>query len=296
MKLHPKVTIGLPVRNGDKYLQKALDSVVSQSYKNLELIISVNKSNDNTSKIADKFKKDKPWVKVFTHKRKLSLPENFLFVLKKSNGKYFMWLSHDDFISPEFICSSSDFLENNPNCCVVQGKTHLIQLSKKQKTNIISFFNNNTLITPKVVVKNLLSENKYNYFFYGLFRSEILKKGYNLCNVKSGDRFILLQYAILGFYFGFIKNVAYFRGIHHKSALQRYPDDKIEAYLAKQDLLLDFISIIKMNTLIWKNQKIEKINFFIKVKYVIKIFIFLLKRQIILLLRFVKYNLIKNYI
>ena len=216
MTLFPKVTIGLPVINGEKYIQKALNSVENQSYKNLELIISVNKSDDNTSKIVDKFKQKKNWVKVFKHKKRLSLPENFLFVLKKSNSKYFMWLSHDDFISSDYISSSSYFLENNPNCCVVQGKTHLIQLTKKEKINIINFFNIYTLIPPRQVVTKLLSENKYNYFFYGLFRSKILKKGYNLCNVKSGDRFILLQYAILGFYFGFINDIIYFRGIHQK--------------------------------------------------------------------------------
>ena len=59
MTLYPKVTIGLPVINGEKYIQKALNSVENQSYKNLELIISVNKSDDNTSKIVDKFKQKK---------------------------------------------------------------------------------------------------------------------------------------------------------------------------------------------------------------------------------------------
>ena len=56
----PLITVGIPVFNGEKFLKKRLDSVLNQTYKNFEVIISDNASTDDTSKLCNEIiKKEK---------------------------------------------------------------------------------------------------------------------------------------------------------------------------------------------------------------------------------------------
>ena len=131
MKNLPTVSIGLPVKNGEDYLLNALDSIENQTYKNVELIISVNLSDDNTNSIVKKFAKNKKWVKVYFQKLDLSVIQNFMFTLEKSKTEFFMWLAHDDYISENYIENCLKFLLDRKNCFVVQGKCTLYSLKSK---------------------------------------------------------------------------------------------------------------------------------------------------------------------
>ena len=139
MNNSPKVSIGLPVFNGEEYILKCLNSIKRQNYKNIELIISVNLSTDKTKSIVKTFKKQNSWVKVFFHKKKISLTDNFLFTLKKSSSDFFMWISHDDYISNNFIKNAVLFLLKEKTCCVVQSKTQLISLPHNKRLSMIEF-------------------------------------------------------------------------------------------------------------------------------------------------------------
>ena len=101
----PLVSIGIPVYNGEEFLRQTLDSLLSQSYKNLELIISDNTSVDGTRKICEEYiakEKDKR-IRYIRQKENLGGPNNFEFVLKEARGKYFMWASDDDVWDSRFI-------------------------------------------------------------------------------------------------------------------------------------------------------------------------------------------------
>ena len=149
------------------------------------------------------------------------------------------------------------------------------------------------MFKPNEVIKNLLSEKKFNYYYFGLFRTSILKKGYNFCPVRSGDRFILLQYAYSNQSFGYVSESTYFRGIHNVSAIKRYPTDTIEINIEKQKWILNFLETIKFNVVILKKQKIKKLKIKTKVIIINKIFLFLIKTQLILILRFLKHRVFR---
>lgn len=112
MKQLPLISIGLPTRNGEKYIGLMLQSLANQTYQNIELIISNNNSTDNTLKICNLYKKYIRNLKVFTQKETLSAVDNFNFVLKKATGVYFMWASDDDALHPNTINSLYEILAN----------------------------------------------------------------------------------------------------------------------------------------------------------------------------------------
>ena len=109
----PRVSIGIPVHNGEKFLKKALISIIYQSHKNIEIIISNNCSTDSSLEIIKKFENIDNRIILHNQKVKLSMMDNFRFVLNKSNSNYFMWAACDDIRSRNFKKKNLEFLESN---------------------------------------------------------------------------------------------------------------------------------------------------------------------------------------
>lgn len=112
--LSPLVSIGLPVFNGESFLRRVLDSLLSQSFSNFELIISDNASNDKTREICDEYAARDARIRYIRQARNLGGLENFNFVLDQARSQYFMWAAVDDQWDPEFIRSLLTSLEKDP--------------------------------------------------------------------------------------------------------------------------------------------------------------------------------------
>jgi len=118
-----KICIGMPVHNGEKFLHSSLDSLLNQTYKNIEIIISDDASTDSTSKICMEYASKDSRIKYIRHNKNLGLElyngitglPNFNFVLNQATTPYFMWAEVDDKWEPEFIEKNVYVLENNPN-------------------------------------------------------------------------------------------------------------------------------------------------------------------------------------
>ena len=126
MKLNgPKVSVGIPVYNGEDYLEEAIISLLNQTYQNIEIIITDNDSTDNTSKICEKYlENDK--IKYYKNKVNLGASMNWNIVLSKSRGDYFTWHPHDDVIQPKYIETCVRILENNKDVVLCHSKTAII--------------------------------------------------------------------------------------------------------------------------------------------------------------------------
>ena len=133
-KFQPILTIGLPVFNEEKRVNKILNFLFRQSYKNFKIIISDNCSNDRTLEICKKWKKKRKNLIIFRQKKKININKNFYFVYSKSTTKYFMWMAADDLKSKNFIKDNLHFLEKNPkysaSCC--KGIIEIDQTKKKR--------------------------------------------------------------------------------------------------------------------------------------------------------------------
>lgn len=110
---NPKISIGMPVYQAEKYIRRALDSLLGQTYANFELIISDNASNDETSKICQEYANLDNRIKYVRQQINRGAAGNFEFVLNAASGEYFMWAAHDDIWSPDFIQINLLFLESN---------------------------------------------------------------------------------------------------------------------------------------------------------------------------------------
>ena len=110
----PKVSIGLPVFNGAKYLAGTLDRLLSQTYPDFEIVVSDNASTDETSEIcADYCNRDKR-IRYFRNNSNIGAAPNFNRVFELSRGAYFAWAAYDDVHDRRFLERCVPILDRNP--------------------------------------------------------------------------------------------------------------------------------------------------------------------------------------
>ncbi|MEO0473458.1 MAG: glycosyltransferase family 2 protein, partial [Bacteroidota bacterium] len=118
----PLVSIGIPTYHGAERIPKALRSVLSQPYRNVEVIISDNASTDRTEDVCRAFVHKDDRVRYFRQEKNLGVIPNFAYTLSQAKGKYFLWLSDDDELIPDVLERYVDFLEAHPDHALVSGK------------------------------------------------------------------------------------------------------------------------------------------------------------------------------
>ncbi|WP_276371994.1 glycosyltransferase family A protein [Chryseolinea sp. H1M3-3] len=119
---YPLVSIGIPTYNRNYGIKRTLDSIWEQQYPNIEVIISDNCSTDNTQEVIQSFCENHPQISYYRQKSNIGMIPNFMFTLRKAQGKYFMWVADDDKLEPGIIEKYVEFLESHPDYSLVSGE------------------------------------------------------------------------------------------------------------------------------------------------------------------------------
>ena len=134
----PLVSVGMPVYNGEKHLADALQSVLSQDYSNLEVVVCDNASDDDTPAIASGFAGRDPRVRYLRNPGNIGLLPNFRRVRDQAEGKYFCWLGHDDLLSdPSYLSRTVAHLEEHPDVALCH--TGICLLKPTGETEVVNF-------------------------------------------------------------------------------------------------------------------------------------------------------------
>ncbi len=122
----PRVSIGLPVYNGERYLTEALDSILSQTYTDFELVISDNASTDGTDGICREYASRDGRIGYHRSDINRGAAWNYNRVFELSQGEYFKWASHDDRCASTFLERCVTALDAAPEVVVSFPRTTLI--------------------------------------------------------------------------------------------------------------------------------------------------------------------------
>ena len=98
-----KVTIGVPVYNGAPFLDDCLRSLINQTYRNIEIIISDNNSSDDTHEMCVKYSSMDSRIRYVRQRTNIGSIKNFKFLAKQAKGEYFMWAGADDILDLNWI-------------------------------------------------------------------------------------------------------------------------------------------------------------------------------------------------
>ncbi|MBW3578485.1 MAG: glycosyltransferase family 2 protein [Actinobacteria bacterium] len=107
----PRVSVGVPVRNGGRYLRRALSSILTQEYHDLEVVISDNASSDATSDICLEFARRDGRVRYYRNHENIGAARNYNRVFKLSRGELFKWTAHDDWCDRTFLTRCVEALD-----------------------------------------------------------------------------------------------------------------------------------------------------------------------------------------
>jgi glycosyltransferase involved in cell wall biosynthesis len=112
-RVEPLVSIGLPVRNGEPTISRAVRSVLEQDHARLELVISDNASDDGTEEVCRELARSDARVRYLRQSQNIGLIPNFYAVLHQARGTYFKWIGHDDWLAPTYIGRCVEVLDDD---------------------------------------------------------------------------------------------------------------------------------------------------------------------------------------
>lgn len=206
---NPKVSIGMPVYNGERFLRNRLDSILSQTFTNFELIISDNASTDSTASICKEYSNKDKRIRFILQEKNMGALWNFDFVLQDAKCKYFVWAAVDDIWTPDFLEKNVSILDSNKNVVgsignveyYEENKEYKINLSKSKLKNFLKYRHTKP---PKYQHVHPVSgeyEKKAGFYLrfdqasaiYGVYRTDKLQKSMIKKLISSWDLLVILS-------------------------------------------------------------------------------------------------------
>jgi cellulose synthase/poly-beta-1,6-N-acetylglucosamine synthase-like glycosyltransferase len=122
----PKISVGMPVYNGESFVEVAIQSILRQTFDDFELIICDNASTDRTAEICQDFQEQDRRVTYHRNEKNLGAAGNYARVFKLSRAPYFRWANADDISGERLHECCLRTLEANPDAVLAYGKTQMI--------------------------------------------------------------------------------------------------------------------------------------------------------------------------
>lgn len=193
----PKLSIGLPVYNGEEYLRQAIDSILQQTFTDYELIISDNASVDGTAQICADYARKDARVRYYRQERNIGAAENFNTVFERARGSYFKWAAHDDVLDPEFLEKCVQVLDSDPSVVLVYSKANRIDMHG----NWAGTYDYDMRVShPQAHVRfaDLILINHFCIAVFGVIRRDLLAKTPLIGKYVGSDRTLLAETSLLG--------------------------------------------------------------------------------------------------
>lgn len=196
----PKVSIGLPVHNGERYLREAVDSILAQTFRDFELILCDNASTDGTAAICQEYTARDNRVRYRRNERNIGMCGNFNLGVELASGPYFKWAAHDDVHAPEYLARCVDVLDRDPS--VVVSHSHIRIIDGDGQPVFDHLYSSGYAASPDPARRfaDLLHEDRWSYEIFGLFRTSALRQTRLLDTYIASDRILRAHLGLLGRY------------------------------------------------------------------------------------------------
>ena len=191
MTLRPIVSIGVPVYNGARFLRRTLESLVAQTYTDLEIVICDNASTDDTARIAREFARSDDRVRYHRNETNIGAIPNFLRALELSSGKYFTWTAADDVRPVDAIERCVQALEAEPKAVMAHGPIEL-ELPAEQSAGRVENHADLSGGRPSLRVRAFTRDIEHVALMFGVHRRAVLQT-VEYGNHMAGDYFVCLQ-------------------------------------------------------------------------------------------------------
>jgi glycosyltransferase involved in cell wall biosynthesis len=191
------VTVGVPVFNGARFLERAIDSLLAQTYRDIDVVISDNASTDATPEICQRYVRSDPRVRYVRQPQNIGAPRNWNFVANQAHGAYFKWASANDYCDPRLIAACLEVLDSRPDVVLCYGRTYIVGDDERA---VVAYKNDFALDDerPSDRFRQLMSAMRLNNAVSGLVRTDALRRTGLIRLYPTGDMPLMVELALQG--------------------------------------------------------------------------------------------------
>jgi glycosyltransferase involved in cell wall biosynthesis len=193
-----RITIGLPVYNGEKYLSQAIDSILNQTYSQFQLIISDNASTDRTQAICLSYAAKDPRIVYVRNEKNLGAAPNYKHVFDMCATEYFRWAAYDDRLAPEHLEKCIEVLDQNPDIILCYSRALLIDEQNRTLDQYSPTPNVCALESPNQRFRQFILYPTLALQTYGVHRTNVLKRTKLIQSFPSSDLVFLAELSLQG--------------------------------------------------------------------------------------------------
>jgi glycosyltransferase involved in cell wall biosynthesis len=222
----PRVSLGMPVYNGERFLRETLDSLLGQTYRDFELIISDNGSTDTTQQICREYASRDSRIRYHREEVNRGAGWNYNRVVDLARGIYFKWAAHDDLCAPTYLEKCVAVLDSDASVVVAYPDDQDIDdqgnyIDRKRAMRLPSSMRAQSPLPSQRFRYLVLLDYDCEQVF-GLIRTEILRRTPMILNYTDSDRTLLAELGLYGKFFEVPEPLFYHR--HHSGSSGRaYP-------------------------------------------------------------------------
>lgn len=208
----PRVSVGLTVFNGERFLAATLDSLVAQTFEDFELIVCDNASTDRTAEIVGDYAARDARIQHVRNERNVGASGNERRAFALSRAPYFRWSAADDLYARESIARCVEVLDREPGVVLTYPKTRFIDDRGRVTHDCVDGLH---LPAPSAEerFRGLLTRIGYCNAQYGLMRAEAMRRTRLVGNFLGSDTVFLAELVLYGA-FHEIPEVLFFRRLH----------------------------------------------------------------------------------
>jgi glycosyltransferase involved in cell wall biosynthesis len=194
----PVVSVGLPVFNGESFIEVAIRSVIAQTFDDLELIVCDNASTDRTAEICNDYAARDPRIRYFRNPRNLGAAPNYNLAFSRARGRYFKWLAHDDRLLPSYLAKTKCILDERPDAVLCNTVVSYIDVAGASLGIYNSELARGDSQSPSERFAWMVLRSHSCVDFFGLIRTETLRTSALHGSFHGADRALLAQLALRG--------------------------------------------------------------------------------------------------
>lgn len=192
-----RVAVGLPVRNGERYIEQAIDSLLAQTFDDLELLITDNASTDRTEEICRAAAARDARVRYERSDENHGGAWNFNRAFAVTSSEYFKWAAHDDVCEPTFVERCVGALEAAPDAVLAYTKARFVD-EHLRDVDAPDDLQGLEQAEPHNRLRALVTTLGYANPLYGVMRSDVLRTTRLHGAYPSSDYVLLCELALAG--------------------------------------------------------------------------------------------------
>ena len=227
------MSIGLPVYNGERFLEQTLDQLLAQTFREFELVIADNASSDRTQEICRAYAGADERIRYHRGDENRGATWNFNRAFTLTRSEYFKWSAYDDLCEPTFLEQCVPALDTQPRAVLVFPKTRLID----ERGELVRDHEDGLVLSQRTAherLGKLVAALGYANPVYGLIRSSALRRTRLLGDYPSADYVLLAELALLG-EFAELPQRLFLRRIHPQMSRRQNPDPASAAIWFRPD-------------------------------------------------------------